>query len=180
MVSAVLVDGGHDGLVGAYEKVAGARIMETIPIVEQKYDFVNGITQLQFDSCVVTHWDRDHYFGFLYLILEDFRARGRMNLLPPPTRPLSRFYKCKGQNECLTTLFCPVFVKEDWKTKPGYKGAHYTLRPSGDNVDSWLYKSIDSLNAPKKGKLLVAKLLRICKRLDGFVSLKRRDFFSLR
>ena len=54
-MSAVLVDGGHDGLVGAYGKVAGGRIMETIKIIEQKYDFVNGITQLQFDSCVVIH-----------------------------------------------------------------------------------------------------------------------------
>ncbi len=55
VMSAVLVDGGHDGLVGAYGKVAGGRIMETIKIIEQKYDFVNGITQLQFDSCVVIH-----------------------------------------------------------------------------------------------------------------------------
>lgn len=89
-----------------------------------------------------------------------------------------RFFKYKDQNECLTTLFCPVFVTEDWKTKPGRKGAHYTLRPSGNNFDIWLYESIDSLNVPKKGKLLVAKYLRIFKRLDGFASLKGRKFFS--
>ena len=69
MVSAVLVDAGYDGLVEAYGKVAGGCIIGTIQIIEQKYDFVHKITPLQFDSCVVTYWDRDHYFGFLYLVL---------------------------------------------------------------------------------------------------------------
>ena len=75
-MSAVLVDGGHDGLVGAYGKVAGRRIMKTIEIIEQKYDFVNGTTHLQFDSwVVVTHRDRDHHCGFFYLILRNLQAK---------------------------------------------------------------------------------------------------------
>ena len=45
-MSAVLVDNGHDGLVGAYGRVAGRCIMKIIEIIEQKYDFVNGTTQI--------------------------------------------------------------------------------------------------------------------------------------
>ena len=74
-MSAVLVDGGHDGLVGAYGNVAGRRIIKTIEIIEQKYDFVNGTTQLQFDSWIVRHGDRDHHCGFFHLILRNLQAK---------------------------------------------------------------------------------------------------------
>ena len=77
-------------------------------------------------------------------------------------------------------IILPRLCQRGLETKSGYKDAHYTLRPSGDSVDIWLYQSIDSLHAPKKEKLPGAKLLRICKRLDGCASLKGRDFFSPR
>ena len=77
-VSGVLREGVHDGVAKAYRKGAGRQIIEQ----EYNLQLINRTTHLEFDGWVLTHWDRDHDFAFLYLILPDLQAKKRMKISP--------------------------------------------------------------------------------------------------
>lgn len=111
VLRAILIDGGHDGAKGGgYKgKNASQLIKQTINIIESQYNLavfdshghaIRTFT-LTFDGWVITHWDRDHYCGALYLLWEASLEAG--NLKCP-------YIKYDGQGNGMTTLYCPTWI----------------------------------------------------------------------
>lgn len=179
ILAAVLVDGGHDGTAGSSGKRTSPFIKGTIEFIERNYTFKAPVTQLKFDSWVVTHWDRDHYCGSLYMLLEDLQSTYTREQHAHNAKPhiQSRYFKYSSSGECLTTIFCPIFDTNSWKVKPELKGAHYMLMSSEAGfVDFALYDSFESLNK-KKNQSPNDIVTKVCKYKDGFQNIIGVDYF---
>ncbi|KAF4501986.1 hypothetical protein FAGAP_1777 [Fusarium agapanthi] len=112
VLKAILIDGGHDGANGgAYKGSETSKVIkQTIEIIQREYDLavfdskgraIRTLT-LTFDGWVITHWDRDHYCGVLYLLWE--ASLGRVN-------GKCSYIKFDGQGNGMTTLYCPTWTK---------------------------------------------------------------------
>ncbi|RMJ06834.1 hypothetical protein CDV36_013568 [Fusarium kuroshium] len=111
VLRAILVDGGHDAIGPGYKgHTAAQNIQDTITEIEQKYHIANytaGDNKLKFDAWVITHWDRDHYCGGLYLFWSRTDSTGKCSLIR---------YDATGINS-LTTLYCPTWEDTPISTK---------------------------------------------------------------
>ncbi|KAF4440704.1 hypothetical protein FACUT_3242 [Fusarium acutatum] len=111
VLRAILIDGGHDGANGGgYKgKNASQLIKQTINLIESQYNLAvfdsrgqaSRTFTLRFDGWVITHWDRDHYCGALYLLWEASLEAG------DGTCP---YIKYDGQEGGITTLYCPTWI----------------------------------------------------------------------
>ncbi|KAM0544226.1 hypothetical protein ACHAPJ_011915 [Fusarium lateritium] len=111
VLRAILIDGGHDGARGGGYKGndASQLIKQTINIIESQYNLAvfdsRGLatrtSTLTFDGWVITHWDRDHYCGALYLLWEASLGAGSERC------PYIRY---DGQGNGMTTLYCPTWI----------------------------------------------------------------------
>ncbi|RSL82212.1 hypothetical protein CEP51_005300, partial [Fusarium floridanum] len=116
VLRAILVDGGHDAIGPGYKgHTAAQNIQDTITEIEQKYHIANytaGDNKLKFDAWVITHWDRDHYCGGLYLLWSRTDSTGKCSLIR---------YDATGINS-LTTLYCPTWEDTPISTKKIIRG----------------------------------------------------------
>ncbi|RAO68272.1 uncharacterized protein BHQ10_004284 [Talaromyces amestolkiae] len=184
VVSAVLVDGGHDGGT----KFSGEHAADAIKVALEELEKTFG-TPIKFTSWVVTHWDRDHYSGSLRMIIDDLQQRFDMDL------PLQSKYMIYQGTTCLTTLYCPFFGYGTWnktiKGKP--KGRHWMLRKNLDDRDdpnlvdflllkkkddnTW-YRDLKRFTKNQSSQYIYDWIPRICRVCEGYENLAGVDFFS--
>ncbi|KAF5539411.1 hypothetical protein FMEXI_8900 [Fusarium mexicanum] len=134
VLRAILIDGGHDGANGgAYKGSETSKLIkQTIEIIQREYDLavfdskaraIRTFT-LTFDGWVITHWDRDHYCGALYLLWEASLGQdGKCS-----------YIKFDGQGHGMTTLYCPTWTKSSIpNSKNKTARGHHPMFCSDDN-----------------------------------------------
>lgn len=109
ILRATLIDGGKgDGF---------QKIKDSITMLMTRYQLPVGVTNLQFDSIVLTHWDLDHYKGVLDLLNDDLHEQiEEIKKTHPPTPAEIAAMQCKylkysgaGRGTPLTTFYVPYW-----------------------------------------------------------------------
>lgn len=179
VVSAVLVDGGHDGGT----KFSGEHAANAIKVALKELEKAFG-DPIEFTSWVVTHWDRDHYSGSLRMIIDDLQEKVDNNL------PLQSKYMKYDGTECLTTLYCPFFGNGTWNktTKGKPKGRHWMLRKNDANIvdflllkkkdDNTWYRDLKRFTKNQVSQYKYEWIPDICRVCEGYENLAGVDFFS--
>ncbi|KAK7420242.1 hypothetical protein QQX98_002897 [Neonectria punicea] len=145
---AILFDGGHDNNGAGYSgAIASERISSVVQEIEKYYCFAEEYltdsakndlstpsrhqgqdykSQLMFDAIVITHWDRDHYCGSLQMIHDDLITRW-----DETNHPVSSYLKYNNNQACISTLYCPAWLRGRANMAKGSPAIFYSKLDGG-------------------------------------------------